>query len=122
MKSCSALVVTFLVSLFVLNTLRAEAQCEQRLYVDKKQMEKSADVGSFKLKVFASVPYKGQLIQLQGTNQHQIQSFSGSGTKDFSFKDLELGEDGLFRVIVEFEGEESFLCKKKMLDIEFTDR
>jgi len=122
MKSCSALIITVLLSILLWDSGQANAQCQQRLASDNVVIDKSANEGSFELKIIASANYNGQLIQLLGPDESLITSFSGSGTKEFNFKNLSLGEDGLFRVIVEFEGEDSFLCKKKMLDVEFTNR
>lgn len=122
MKSCSALIITILLTILLLDPRQANAQCQQRLISDNVLSDKSTNQGSFELKVIASANYNGQLIQLLGPNESLITSFSGSGTKEFYFENLSLGEDGLFRVIVEFAGEDSFLCKKKMLDVEFTNR
>lgn len=122
MKSYSALIITALLSFLLWDSGQAYAQCQQRLSLDNVLIDKSANKGSFELKVIASANYSGQLIQLLGPDESLITSFSGNGTKEFDFKNLALGEDGLFRVVVEFEGEDSFLCKKKMLDVEFTNR
>lgn len=120
MKSCSALIITLL--LFCLHSGQVLGQCQQKVSAQAVKVNKADKSGSFDLKVMSNGAFKGQLVQIQGTGETRIESFSGAGKKDFSFSQLGLSQEEIYRVVVEFDGEEVFLCKRKVLDIDFTNR
>lgn len=122
MKSCSALIITLLLLIFCFSPGQALSQCPQRLGAKGIKVNKDAQAGSFNLSVIAPGSYKGQLLQINGTVELVVNSFNGTGNKNFSFKELELSQEEIYRVVVEFDGEEVFLCKRKVLDIDFTNR
>lgn len=85
-------------------------------------MNKASQSGAFDLSVMAPGSYEGQLFQINGTVELVVDSFKGSGNKEFSFKELGLGQEETYRVVVEFDGEDAFLCHRKVLDVDFTNR
>ena len=93
------------------------AQCNQRIEVSKIVTDEQEGRIDFELKVEADQIYKGQVVKIEGIDQVVIKSFSGSGHASFAFKALAINEDSFYRVIIEYEGEERFLCKRRVKDI-----
>lgn len=121
MRSYSALIITLLLFIFCLYPGQVLSQCKQQ--VSAKAIKVNSDQsGSFDLSVVASGVFTGQLVQITGTSESKIELFTGSGTKNFSFKNLRLAQEEIYRVVVEFEDEGAFLCKRKVLEIEFANR
>ena len=97
------------------------AQCNQRIEVSKIVTDEQQTRLDFDLKVEAQQAYNGQLVRIEGTDQVLIRSFSGSGEASFTFNDLAMNKNSFYRVIIEYEGEEKFLCKRRVKDIVITD-
>ncbi len=83
-------------------------------------MDKKSFSEQVELKVQAQGTFKVQLMEITSVHQKLIESLSGNGTKSFSFTNLLKGN--YYRVVVEFDNEEKFLCKRKVEDIDLTDK
>ena len=99
------------------------AQCSQRVEVSNIVTDEQETRLAFKVDVVAQAQqiYNGQLVKIDGTDQVLIRSFSGSGDDSFDFTDLVVNNESFYRVIIEYEGEEQFLCKRRVKDIVITD-
>ena len=75
----------------------------------------------FDIRVIADESYTGQLFRIEGTLQTEVTSFSGSSERSFTFSDLQSNNEIFYRVIIEYTGEEKFLCRRRVKDILITD-
>lgn len=122
MKSYSALIVIVLSFLFSFGVFPSYGQCVNKLETSKITLDKSGEKGSFGLQVTSNGAFTGRLIRIDGTKEYVIDSFSGSRNEKFRFKDLPFSADLIYRVNVDFSNETSFLCQKKVLNIEYANR
>ena len=122
MNSCLYRLVAF-ATLFAVLQFEADllAQCSQRIEISNITVDQKQSSAKFDLKVIAQTTYHGQLYRIDETNEVLIQSFSGSGERLFSFDNLQFGKDGFYRVVIEYAGEDKFLCKRRVKDIVVTD-
>lgn len=122
MKSSKNRTLTF-IGILVFTQLPGNllAQCSQRIEISNVVADQDRTNGTFDLKVVAKGLFNGQLVSIEGTHQVLVKSFSGSGEEFFSFAELNPDKEIFYRVIIEFEGEEKFLCKRRVKDIVITD-
>lgn len=110
--------LTFLVFIVASACLSAQAQttCTQKIEI--QNVKKTAEKGSFELKLRSSDLYDGQLIEISEKGESVVETFSGSGNLSQTFKNL---KNSYYRVVLEFKNEPKFLCKRKILTIDLTD-
>ncbi|MEQ8303460.1 MAG: hypothetical protein RIB47_08720 [Cyclobacteriaceae bacterium] len=118
MMSCRALTVIALVSFFYVIASPASAQCTNALKSEKWAVSESG-IGSFMLAVKSDGPFKGELTRISGIQELSVSVFSGSSTDNIKFSDLIVDDDSFYRVTVNFTSEDTFLCKQRVLDVEF---
>lgn len=119
MKSCRALVIILLALFFWADPADALAQCPQRIATKDVKIDKNSGSGSFKLEVNSGSGYQGEVIQLNGINQSSIETFRGNGSSEFTFSNLELSGEVWYRAVIEFNGEDGILCRKRYIDVDF---
>lgn len=119
MKSCRALVIILLAVFFWGDPVDAWSQCPQRIATKDIKIDKNSGSGSFKLVVNSNSGYRGEVIQLNGTHQSTMESFSGNRSSEFTFSKLELGGEVWYRAVIEFNEEDGILCRKKYIDVDF---
>ncbi|MCB0490531.1 MAG: hypothetical protein R2820_14305 [Cyclobacteriaceae bacterium] len=119
MKSYSALIIIALLFFISLSPHTASAQCSQQIKVSDLRVDKQDQKGSFRLSVGSGTDYTGQLIKIDGTSEQTVESF-GRGTRH-QFSNLDVSGDAIYRVVLSFSGEERFLCRRKVVDVEFAN-
>ena len=97
------------------------AQCKQRIEVSNIVADNEKSQVDFDIRVIADESYTGQLFRIEGTLQTEVTSFSGSSERSFTFSDLQSNNEIFYRVIIEYTGEEKFLCRRRVKDILITD-
>lgn len=97
------------------------AQCTQQIEVSGVAFDEARAHATVELRIIADEAYKGQILRIEGTSQTLTRSFSGSGKQSFSFSDLDINNEIFYRVVIEYEGEKNFLCKRRVKDILKTD-
>jgi hypothetical protein len=114
-----SLTKTLLVISLVLLSMGTYAQCAQKIDVERTKKADGATLGEFALKI-KSDGFKAELIQIDGINESVIKKFSGSGLAVTNTL-TGLSNRYAYKVVVEFKGEEKFLCKRKVVLIPVTD-
>lgn len=122
MNSCLYRIVAF-AAVFAVLQIECDllAQCSQRIEISNIVRDDNQSKANFDVKVIAQTTYSGQLFRIDGTNEVLIRTFSGSGERLFSFQDLKMTEDGFYRLVIEYAGEDKFLCKRRVKDVVVTD-
>ena len=95
-------------------------QCQHTAKVENIKTSNSS-VGSFKLVVTGNSAFSGVLLKSNGFTESNIESFTGRGPKSFTFSGLDYSDESFYRISIEFDGEEKFICKKKIVDVVFTN-
>lgn len=119
MKSYSALIIIALLFFINLSYHTASAQCSQQIKVSDLKVDKQDQKGSFRLSVGSGSEYTGQLIKIDGTSERAVESFGRSSRHQFS--NLDLSGDAIYRIVLSFSDEERFLCRRKVVDVEFAN-
>ena len=101
-------------------TLQTFGQCPQKIKVGTLKTDNEGK-GKIDVNIQNAGPFNGKLVKITGTTQTTVQSFTGVGTKDFSFSSLSLDSD-FYRIVVDFTSESKFLCKSKTIDVDITSR
>lgn len=100
-------------------SLGVHAQCTQKIDLQKTKKADGATYGEFDLRI-KSNGFTAELIQIDGINESVVKRFNGSGgTAGNALTGL--SKNYAYKVIVEFRGEEKFLCKRKVVLIPVTD-
>lgn len=100
-------------------SMGAFAQCTQKIDLHKTKKANVATHGEFDLRI-KSNGYTAQLVQIDGIKESVVKSFNGSGGTATTML-TGLSKNYSYKVIVEFRGEEEFLCKRKVVFIPVTD-
>jgi hypothetical protein len=111
-------ILVIFVFIYVIACISSEAQtlCQQK--IDIQNQKKEGSNSSFELKLKSTDTFSGQLIEIGENGQSVVQTFSGQGDTQQSFKNL---KNSYYRVILEFQNEEKFLCKRKIFTVDLTD-
>jgi hypothetical protein len=92
----------------------ASAQCSQKIHFDKIMSSSTNGTdGKINLKIESSGPYTVQLVELKDTEESVIKSQAGSLSQSMEFDRLRV--NSVYKIIVEFQNEEKFFCKKKVI-------
>lgn len=115
--------LTFAIGVLVFMHLYGDltAQCAQKIEVSGVIFDEARTRASVEIRIIADEAYEGQLLRIDGTHQTLTRTFSGSGEQSFSFSDLDINNEVFYRVVIEYTGEEKFLCKRRVKDILLTD-
>ena len=112
----NALIILILTLGLTYQTTQAQTLCSQKSQIS--DVKKAGDKSSFELKLSSSDIYSGKLVEINGTDQTVIQTFSGHGNLEKAFKNL---KESQYRIILDFKNETKFLCKQKTLMIDLID-
>ncbi len=114
-----SLIKILLVKSLVLTAMFAQAQCAQTIDLKRTKKADFATHGEFDLKI-KSDGFTARLVQIDGINESIVKNYSGAGG---TVTNVLTGLSNLYayKVVVEFRGEEKFLCKRKVVLIPVTD-
>lgn len=119
MRSYSALIIIALLFFISLSYHSASGQCSQKIEVSDLIVDKKDQKGSFRLSVGSGSGYTGQLVKIDGTSEQTVESFGNDARHQFS--NLDVSRDAIYRIVLLFSGEERFLCRRKVVDVEFAN-
>ena len=96
------------------------AQCQSSVKVTQAKALRNSDLGVIEIRVESRGGFSGKLVAFKGIEEFTVKDFSGTGGKNLLFDNLK--RDVVYRVVVSFDGESEFLCRKKHTgDILLTD-
>lgn len=98
--------------------MNANAQCSQKL--ELKKVYSRGNVGELVLNVNTNSAFTASLLEMGDGANKTIVTRTGTGSQTVDFKNIKASS--YYKIIVEFEGEEKFLCKTKVFtNIRLTD-
>ena len=98
----------------------AQSTCQSSVKVTQAKTVRNSDLGVIEIRVESRGGFSGKLVAFKGIEEFTVKDFSGAGGKNILFDNLK--RDVVYRVVVSFDGESEFLCRKKHTgDILLTD-
>lgn len=99
----------------------ALAQCSNTVELLRVSPGSSSNTGVIEIRVKTTKPYQAKLIRLHDATETVITTKQGNGSGTVTFNNLP--SEALYKVSIEFNDEEKFLCRTRALsDIVLTSR
>ena len=107
-KGIYMLKFTFITSIFILCSYASIAQCTNKVEVEKASAVKNS--GVIELKITSNKSFTCVLFAEKATGNEQMQQVSGNGSETVKFE--KLNPNLIYRVDVNFIGEDNKFCKQ----------